>query len=145
MPIHSQVKLKVDHAISWSTTRELFPKEGVCKNVYYIIGFLRNQASKEAKRRSEKSGVRLCLEFVAGRRFYVWNRGESDCILSLIENPEVPTDLVHERELFGGLQYPSVECWSFFGVIEYIYAQLAIPDNLLCHSWKYFVKFAMVY
>ena len=108
----------------------------MCKNVYYIIGFLGNQASKEAKQRSEKSGVRLCLEFVASRRFYVRNCRQSDCILSLIENPEVPTDLVHERELFGGLQYPSVECWSFFGVIEYIYAKLAIPDNFLCRGGK---------
>ena len=105
----------------------------MCKNVYYIIGFLGNQASKEAKQRPEKSGVHLCLESVAVRRYYVQNCGQSDCILSLIENPEVLTDLVHEMESFGGLQYPSVECWSFFGVIEYTYAELAIPDTL---RWK---------
>ena len=56
--------------------------------------------------------------------------------MEVIDDPDVPTDLVQERESFGGLHYPSRECWIFFGMIEFIYAELAIPDNFLCRGGK---------
>ena len=126
--ITERVKMKVEHAKTGGIN-QLYPEPGVKKHVYYITGFLGNQADKEAKRRAKHSGVRACLSFIADNKFLVNNRG--DDIQRLIADDDIPTELVQEREAFGGLHYPDKECWEFFATVEYIYAELATPDNFI--------------
>lgn len=129
--ITERVKMKVEHAKTGGID-QLFPEPGVKKHVYYITGFLGNQAEKEAQRRAKDSGVRACLSYIAEYKFLVNNREhQKDSIQTLIADDDVPTELVQERESFGGLHYPDKECWEFFATVEYIYAELATPDNFI--------------
>ena len=90
LTIMEQVKQKVDHATSVEVY-ELFPTPAVMDNVYYVTGFLGNQADKEATRRAKDSGVRLCLEHIAKEKFLVRNRGQEVGVNALIEDKDMPT------------------------------------------------------
>ena len=130
LTIIEQVKQKVNHAKSVEVN-ELFPTPAVMDNVYYVTGFLGNQANNEATRRAKDSGVRLCLEHIAREKFLVRNRGQEVGVNALIADKDMPTTMVRQRENFGGLCYATKECWKFFAIIEYVYAELAVQENFL--------------
>ena len=137
LSINEQVKAKVDHALKVGTN-ELYPNQKVKDNVYYIIGFLGNQAEKHAERCAEGSGGKKCIEYIVKNRFHVNNRGEENenQIKALLDDAGVPTALVQQRERLGGLHYADKACWEFFAIIDYLYATIATAENFICRGGR---------
>ena len=111
------IREKADDAFSHACESDstiVFPQPKVRDNVYYIIGFLRIQAEKQAKRLAEDSGRQLCLSYFASKRFFIRNRGGEEAVRQLIDDPTIPTSLVEARERYGGLRYADARCWRFF-------------------------------
>lgn len=56
--------------------------------------------------------------------------------MALINDTEMPTDMVEKKEKLGGLRYADKKCWEFFAVVEYIYATMVTSDNFLRRGGK---------
>ena len=130
------IKEQVEKKISYATredTQHLFSDAKVRKNVYYIIGFLGNQAEKEASRRAKDSGVSKCLHFLSQHCFLVRNRSDSESqqIDMLIADEDIPTDMISKREAFGGLHYHTKSCWQLFVVVDFVYSRVATHQRTL--------------
>jgi hypothetical protein len=130
------IKEQVGQAIEYAHKVEaskLFSDPKILKNVYYIIGFLGRQAEKQSTKRKEGSGAQKCFKYISDTRWLVRNRSESQTqqINTLISNPTIPTDLVQQREAFGGLHYPDEKCWRVFAIVDYVYSKTATSENFL--------------
>ena len=82
----------------------------VSKNVYYITGFLGNQAAKAAKSHVKGSSVKICMTYIASSKFPTRSNGHESELLNLIADNDIPTEMVQKRESFGGLHYVDGEC-----------------------------------
>jgi hypothetical protein len=109
-----------------STKRlEDYFEEGIEKHVYYVAGYLCHAAKKAStKRRGEMS--RLLASFST---HFVNTAAEVETIKTTL--PPGLTALVERRAVHGLLTYPDRPFYSFIARIEYCYAALATPGNLM--------------
>ena len=128
------IKEKSDQAFSHaidSDPSSLFPRTEVLNNVYYLIGFLGNQAQKHAPRLADGSTRQLCMLLFAKKRFHVRNKGGESAVLAIIEDESIPTRMGQEKEHQNGLRYADGVCFKYFVAIEHIFATVATANNFI--------------
>ena len=81
--------------------------------MYYIVGFLGNQAENHAKRMAKESGRQDCMLHFVQARFAVRNKGEEAAVKKLIANKYIPTEMMEKCKRLGGLCYLDVICCIF--------------------------------
>ena len=61
-------------------------------------------------------------------RFIVRNRDGDSAVSRITGDDSMPTEMVENRERFGGLHYADVKCWEFFALLEYLFSKTATVD-----------------
>jgi hypothetical protein len=94
---------------------EIFPDLTTQEHSYYIWGFIRHQAAKQADRRSKRGMVFKLLTHFSS---------------TIVADGAIPTGLVERRMAFGGLKFASKQSWAIFAKIDGMYS-LATPENFV--------------
>jgi hypothetical protein len=99
--------------------------DDIDKHVYYVAGYLCHAAIKASTKRRGDLGRLLALLST----HFVNTAAEIETIKATL--PAGVTDLVDNRSVHGCLTYPDRPFYSFVAAMEYCYAEMATPENLM--------------
>lgn len=123
IPIETQLQACLD-TLATKILDDYF-EDGVDKHVYYVAGYLCHAGQKGSLKRRGELGELLASMSV----HFTSTASELDALKASL--PSGVTNLVDTRAVHGLLTYPDRPFYSFIARIEYCYAELATPANLL--------------
>jgi hypothetical protein len=100
-------------------------EDGIDVHVYYVAGYLCHAGKKASTKR--KGDLGRCLASLSVH--FVSTAAEVETVKA--DLPSGIASLVDERAVHGILTYPDRQFYSFIARIEFCYAELATPENLM--------------
>ena len=99
--------------------------DDIDKHVYYVAGYLCHAAIKASSKRRGDLGKLLALLST----HFVKTAAEIETLKATL--PAGVTELVDKSGVHGSLTYPDRPFYSFVAAMEYCYAEMATPENLM--------------
>ena len=101
------------------------------KNVYYLIGFVGNQAHNYIKCMAKNIGRQVCMENFVGTQFAEHNKDDEANMEEPIKYHSIPAEMVAKVERYDGPALSGRQMLEVFSSIDHVYSTVATVDNFI--------------